>query len=414
MSRKKLVNLKWKDRYAKCTAKINKPAVRKLYWTFEPDGGNTALTRLGSMNRAGFFGCLQKMVLTTDKSGKCEHAHFRLSCAGLDKFKVKVSLKPDGSGAKVTDEFEVWRRIHISIKYMKPEFVPDLGPVKAEYEKHGTIVMRTAPAGAERVPHVEKSSTASCNAHRWKVSKPNLEARVLFVDKIRSDQRAETVVVTGAVNVKVKSGQLGLKTPWFLWEDDPEFARATVTGKGIGVYDITQYLVREGDRVFRTEIPDAAPMASVLEEALKRGQLTFKFDVRYAKYPNGFAYEKDAFIVIAHRNRGSQARGVAGKQGTIVHEMGHGFGLVRPKFQEYDATTGAPKGSRTVNSTYYDRGSGGHCSTGASGTKPDYENGSCVMFHAGHDARPQAFCPVCAKTVKAANLDPSQMPWPGV
>ncbi|MBI5167875.1 MAG: hypothetical protein HZA61_00160 [Candidatus Eisenbacteria bacterium] len=408
---KKIVNLGPNDIRANVTAKINKKAVRKLYWTFEADGGNTPLELLGRFDRAGYLGCLDKICLPTDKDGECKHDYFHLSCAGLDKFKVKVSLKPDGSGATVADEFEVWRQIHVSMKYMDSAFVPDLGPVKSEYAKHGTIVQRVTPPGGEKIAHIEKMPKKDWKKYRWAVTKSKQEARVLLVDKIRSETWAETVVPNTQMNATIGDADLAMRSPNFVWDEGGEFCRAKMTGAGFDV-DVTQFAKRVGDREIRLEFPEHAPYTQALKDEFKKGPVTLKINVRFGKYPNGFAIESEGFIVIANRGRTGGPKPVGPRQGTMIHEMGHGFGLVRPAYDHYEVADAKPVASPPPNNLYYDRGSGGHCRHGAGGTAPNYKKGQCVMFHEGHSARPHTFCPECAKIVKRANLAAARMPWP--
>lgn len=409
--RMKIVNLDPMGIRASVTGKINKPAVRKLYWTFEADGGNTPLELLGPKDRGGYLGCLAKICLPTDKNGECKHDFFHVSCAGLDKFKVKVGLKPDGSDAKVAEEFQVWRRVHLSIKYMKPEFVPDLGPVRAEYEKHGTVVLRVSPPGGERIAHVEKMPKQDWKNYKWAVTHAKQEARVLLVDKIRSENWAETVIPNAQMNATIGDADLGMRSPNFVWDEGGEFCRVQMTGAGFDV-DVTQFAKRVGDREIRMEFPANAPYTLALKEEFKKGPVTLKINVKFGKYPNGFAIEKEGFIVIANRGRTGGPKPAGPRQGTMIHEMGHGFGLVRPAYDQYAVADGKPVASPPPNSLYYDRGSGGHCSHGAGGSKPNFKKGQCVMFHEGHAGRPHAFCPECAKIVKRANLTADRMPWP--
>jgi hypothetical protein len=86
--------------------------------------------------------------------------------------------------------------------------------------------------------------------------------------------------------------------------------------------------------------------------------------------------------------------------------------MVPPKIQEYNDFNGNPiKSGLKKNPTHYMNG-GGHCSTAAGGAAPNFTNGTCVMFHYGHDGRGLAFCGSCAPIMKRVNLNRSDMAWP--
>lgn len=410
---KMIVNLSSIGRVANCKAEINKKAVRKLYWTFEPDGGdNTPMSLLARDDRAGFMGGSTQVSTYTNKDGVSEHKAFRVSCAGKDKFKVSVSLKPDGSGKQTAESFEVWRQIYVSFKYMDAAIMPDLGPLQREYKKHGTVVKKISPPGGEKIKHTEKISEDACMRLKWAVTKAKQEARILLVDKVLSEEWVRSVFTSRSLKVRVRDGAQARPNPYFLWDDAPKFAVGTVRGTGTSLYDITPFLVREDDRTFKLEIPSTAAMYTVLEEAAKKGPLEYSFNVRFGVYPNGFADEAQGFIVIATRLRTGGPRPVAGRVMTMIHELGHGFGLVRPTYQEYNDHTAKPYPAPTKNPKYFDVGSGGHCSTGATISGNNYSGGTCVMFYSSHAGRKPEFCPTCAKLVKAANLAAARMPWP--
>jgi hypothetical protein len=185
-----------------------------------------------------------------------------------------------------------------------------------------------------------------------------------------------------------------------------------VGGVGIGSYDLTPHLTRTGDREIRVAIPDGTPIATALEEAAGRGKLVYKFKVWFAEVLNGFASSATGRILIANRGSSDDSRPLAPRQGTVIHEMGHGLGMVPANVQEYNEFNGNPiKSGLKKNPTQYQNG-GGHCSTSAGGSDPNFRSGTCVMFHYGHDARTLEFCPSCAPIVKRLNLNRGGMRWP--
>jgi hypothetical protein len=86
--------------------------------------------------------------------------------------------------------------------------------------------------------------------------------------------------------------------------------------------------------------------------------------------------------------------------------------MVPPKIQEYNEFNGNPiKSGLKKNPTQYQNG-GGHCSTAAGGSSPNFTSSTCVMFHYGHNARTLEFCPSCAPILKRRNLNRADMKWP--
>lgn len=403
------------DRTVACDAKINKPAVRKLYWFCEPVGGNnTPLNFLRLSHRGGFgpSGASQ-IALYTDKDGVCKHDDFQLSVCGKDQFKVSVGLKPDGSD-KIEDEtYESWRRVYFSVRYMDPKFVFDFGPVLSEYRKHGIDPKQIAPAGgAPRIRYreiIEKPEQAYALVQD--VTEHGLEGRAVLVDRIWLSETREIRVRTKNLTVSIQGNDLALEPGNIVWPRDG-FASGEVSGKGIANFDVTPYLRRAGNFEVRIDIPSGSNLGKVLTEAAGRAKLTYRLKIKQCGILTGFAQKSSGRIIIANRGLADSPREVQPRQNTLIHEMGHGLGMVPAGFQEYNEFTGNPYPmGPTKNDMQYER-SGGHCSTGATGSAPNYVKGKCAMYHAGYDEIPLDFCGTCAPIVKRLNLNRSEMKWP--
>jgi len=414
--KKYIINLRDEDRSIHSKATINKKAVRRLYWFIEGEGGNTPLKYVPAKDRAGFgeAGSL-KFSMNTDKNGVCEHDEFRTSVCGLDKFKVSVSLKKDGSGKKTNEEYEVWRRVYFSVRYMDSKFLMPLGPVHDEYHKHGIWPKEIAPGGGSAKVKYQEVITKDTepDALIQPVTEHKLEGRVLLVDRIWLAYFREFTVVSKGRYIRLNAAKFASKveSSWMLW-DSRRPGKCSVGGVGIGNYDATPYMERTGDLELTVNVPDGTPAATALDEAAKRGKLKWKFRVWFIEVLNGFAWSQTGKIVIANRTLGSASRPLSPRQGTVIHEMGHGLGMVPVDIQEYNEFNGNKiKSGLKTNPTWYKNG-GGHCKTAAGGHYPDYIDGTCVMFHYGHSKRTLNFCSSCAPIVKRLNLNRSDMKWP--
>lgn len=419
--KKYLVNMEDSHRTIHSKVELDKKQKVGLYWWCEPvDGNNSPLKFVPAKNRAGFgeSGAL-RMWKKTDDQGVCEHDEFKLSVCGKDKYKVSVGTKKDGSDKKTADEYEVWRRVFFSVRYMKPEYVPAFGPVHDEYRKHGIWPEQIAPAGGS--PKVAYDATVRTYEQGYKlvqsVTESRLEARVVLVDRIwlanQRDLYVKTKLRSFTMDTNLQTGDASTSVDpgWMIW-DHPDFGTGSVGGVGIGNYDLKPYMTRIGDRRIKVNVPNGTPAATALDEASQRGDLSYKFTIWFADVLNGFANSQTGRILIAYRNTGSAPRPLAPRQGTVIHEMGHGLGMVPPTIQEYNEFNGNPiKSGLKKNPTRYMNG-GGHCSTAAGGSDPNFTDGTCVMFHYGHDARTLEFCPSCAPILKRLDMNRSGMKWP--
>lgn len=418
--KKYIINLKDDDRAIHSKATINKKAKRRLYWFIEAGGSNSPLKYVPAADRAGFGEAgSMKFSMKTDSDGVCEHDEFRMSVCGLDTFKVSVGLKEDGSDKRTNEEYEVWRRVYFSVRYMDAKFLVTFGPLHDEYHKHGIWPEQIAPGGGPAKVALKDPITRYEDGYALiqPVSQSRLEARVLLVDRIWLAHQREFICKTKMRNFRIASfPQTGDESTtvdpgWMLWTG-PKFATVTVGGVGIGTYDLAAYIQRAGDRAIAVNIPDGTPLATVLDEAASRGKLVYKFKVWFADVLNGFAQQSSGRILIANRNSSATSRPLAPRQGTVIHEMGHGLGMVPANVQEYNEFNGnvIPSGLKK-HPTQYMNG-GGHCKTNATGSNPNYIDGTCVMFHYGHDARTLEFCDSCAPVLKRRNLDRDGMLWP--
>ncbi len=414
--KKYIINLKSEDRAIHSKAEINKKAVRRLYWFIEPDGGNTPLKYVPAKDRGGFGEAgMMKFSMNTNKQGVCEHDEFRMSACGLDKFKVSVGLKKDGSDKRTNEDYEVWRRVYFSVRYMDPKFKLPFGPLHDEYRKHGIWPEEIAPAGGSaKVKYTEViTEYDEAAALVQPVTEHHLEGRVVLVDRIWIKFFREFTVKTKKLSFRLDASKWSkdVQSSWVLWISDHP-GTGEVGGVGIASYDFTPHMKRTGDREITVTIPSGTPIGTALGEAKDRGDLAYKFRIWFVKVLNGYARSDIGRIVIANRTRGSQSRPLSPRQGTVIHEMGHGLGMVPAKIQEYNEFNGNPiKSGLKKNPTQYMNG-GGHCKTGAGGSDPNYRDGTCVMFHYGHDGRSLQFCSSCAPIVKRRNLDRDGMPWP--
>jgi len=415
--KKLIINLHSKHRTVHSKAELNKKARRRLYWFIVPDGGNTPLKFVPAKDRAGFgeAGSL-KFSMNTNDQGVCEHDEFNLSVCGLDKFKVAVGLKEDGSDKQTNEEYEVWRQVYFSVRYMDPKFLFTFAPLHSEYQKHGIWPEQVAAGGGSAKVKYQQVITEynQADALLQPVTKHKLEGRVLLVDRIWIAFYREFTVKSKLRSFRISAEKWvsDAKSSWILWPTD-QFGTGSVGGAGIANYDFTPHMKRTGDTRIEVDIPDGTPMATALDEAKERGVLNYKFKVWFVKVLNGYANSDTGRICIAYRTRGSQPRAVSPRQGTVIHEMGHGLGMVPPQIQEYNEFNGNPiKTGLKKNPTQYQNG-GGHCRTGfTGGSDPDYIDGTCVMFHYGHDGRSLAFCGDCAPILKRLNMNKDDMQWP--
>ncbi len=414
--KKYIINLKSEHRSIHSKAELNKKAERKLYWFLEPDGGNVPLKFLPAAHRAGFGSAgAMKFSMNTDKNGVCEHDKFRISVCGLDKFKVSVGLKPDGSDKKTNEDYEVWRQVFFSVRYMDAKFIMPFGPVHDEYHKHGIWPKEIAPAGGSaKVAYKEViTKDTEPDPMMQSVTEHHLEGRILLVDRIWIASFREFTVRSNTRHIKIDVSKFASdpQPGWMLW-DSPKPGKCTGGGVGIGGYDCTPYMTRTGDLELTVKVPDGTPAATAMDEAKARGKLSWNFKIWFIEILNGFAWSTTGQIVIANRTRGAAPRPLSPRQGTVIHEMGHGLGMVAARIQEYNEYNGNPiKTGLKKNPTHYQNG-GGHCSTAAGGSSPDYIDGTCVMFHYGHSARTLQFCGSCAPIVKRLNLNRDDMKWP--
>lgn len=414
--KKLIINLDDRHRNVHSKAELNKKVKRRLYWFLEPGGGNTPLKYVPAKDRAGFgeAGAIRFSV-NTDAQGVCEHDEFRLSACGLDKFKIAVGLKSDGSDKQTNEEYEVWRQVYFSVRHMDAKFLFTFGPLHSEYHKHGIWPEQVAAGGGSAKVKYQEVITEYNEAEALvqPVTKAKLEARVVLVDRIWIKFYREFTVKSKlrAFRIDAAKWAKDVKSSWILWPSDQP-GKGVVGGPGMANYDFTPHMKRTGDTRIEVDVPDGTPMATALDEAKDRGVLNYTFKVWFVKVLNGYANSDTGRIVIAYRTRGSTPRAVSPRQGTVIHEMGHGLGMVPAKVQEYNEYNGNPiKTGLKKNPTQYMNG-GGHCSTAAGGSDPDYIDGTCVMFHYGHDGRSLEFCGSCAPILKRLNMNRSGMQWP--
>ena len=414
--KKLIINLKSVHRTVHSKAELDKKTKIRLYWFLEPGGKNTPLKFVPAKDRGGFGSSgVMKFAKNTDANGVCEHDEFRLSACGLDTFKVSVGSKKDGSDKKTNEEYEVWRRVYFSVRHMKPEFLFTFGPLHDEYHKHGIWPEQIAAGGGSAKVKYEEVITeyADAEALLQPVTEHKLEGRVVLADRIWIKFYREFTVDTKLLYFKIDTSKWAsdLKSSWVLWLNDQP-GTGSVGGVGIGSYDFTPHMKRTGDLEITVTIPSGTPIHTALNEAKDRGNLNYKFKVWFVKVLNGYANSDTGRIVIAYRTRTATPRALAPRQGTVIHEMGHGLGMVPAKIQEYNDFNGNPiKSGLKKNPTQYQNG-GGHCSTAAGGSSPDFTDGTCVMFHYGHDGRGLAFCGSCAPILKRLNMNRDDMAWP--
>lgn len=414
--KKYIINLKSSDRTIHSKAELDKKAKIRLYWFLEPGPNNSALKYVPAKDRGGFgsSGAMQ-FAMNTDDNGVCEHDKFQMSACGLDKFKVSVGSKKDGSDKKTNEEYEVWRQVYFSARHMDAKFLFTFAPLHDEYHKHGIWPEQVAAGGGSAKVKYQEVITEYDEAEALvqPVTKPKLEARVVLVDRIWIKFYREFTVKSKlrAFRIDAAKWASDVKSSWILWPSDKP-GTGTVGGVGIASYDFTPHMKRTGDTRIEVDVPDGTPMATALDEAKERGVLNYKFKVWFVKVLNGYANSDTGRIVIAYRTRGSAPRAVSPRQGTVIHEMGHGLGMVPAKIQEYNEYNGNPiKSGLKKNPTQYMNG-GGHCSTAAGGSDPNFTDGTCVMFHYGHDGRSLEFCGSCAPILKRLNMNRADMQWP--
>jgi len=414
--KKLIINLEGKHRTVHSKAELNKKARRKLYWFLEPGGSNAKLGLVPAKDRAGFGSAgTKKYAKNTDANGVCEHDEFRLSACGLDTFKVAVGLKPDGSDKQTNEEYEVWRQVYFSVRYMDAKFLFTFAPLHSEYHKHGIWPEQVAAGGGSAKVKYQSVITEYDEAEALvqPVTQPHLEGRVVLVDRIWIKFFREFTVKTKKRFFRIDAASFAsnVNSAWRLWPESKP-GSGTVGGAGIGSYDLTPHMTRTGNTEITVNVPDGTPAATALDEAKDRGDLNYNFKVWFVKVLNGYANSDTGRIVIANRTIGNIPRQIAPRQGTVIHEMGHGLGMVPAKIQEYNEYNGNPiKTGLKKNPTQYMNG-GGHCNTAAGGSDPDFTNGTCVMFHYGHDARSLQFCGSCAPLLKRRNLNRDDMEWP--
>ncbi len=396
--KKLIVNLTDDGRYVNSDAHINKKKVRPLYWFFEPLGSNNSgLDSVPKANRAGFGpNSAARGMYMTDENGVCKHRRFRLSVCGLDRFRVMVSADRAGNEPQTDETYEVWRRIYFSVRYMNAIFLFPFGPVHDEYHQHGIWPVEISPRGGARVRYQKILETREDGLNLAQgVTQPHLEGRIILVDRLW---------IAGARGLRgsTRRATATQTYPHDVWPDG-EFITGTVNGR-----DIRRFATRSGNSVQY----DFTSSNTLMRTLNSGGSLSIDARVKLlTKVLNGVAQSTTGRIVISSRTGISDTfRGIAPRQGTMIHEMGHGLGMVLQNIVRYDAASGNVV-SQTNNPTHYSNG-GGHCSTGASGSTPNFVRGTCVMYHAGHSGRPLAFCASCAPIVKRADLTRSRMRWP--
>jgi hypothetical protein len=410
--KKLFVNKDKEGRIIHSKAQINKPKIRPLWWFFEPVGENAPLKFLPKAHRAGFgANAAVKKMVPTDSDGVSAHNEFQLSVCGLDRFKVSVGLKRDGSD-KITDEtYQVWRRVYYSVQYMDAGFLFDFGKVHSEYHKYGIALKEIAPAGKKKLAHIPVLEDAmdALDLASAAVTQQKLEARIVLIDRLWLSDTWHLTKDAAPATYTVK-----LPKPNLVWPLGP--VSSVVKGTASGV-NIAPFATRAGNKV-RFNFSGNEDLAA----KAAKGELRLDYSIKILTNVLNGAALPDGRIVIAARSGikrsptsvtlTNEMRPESPRQGTMVHEIGHGLGMVQRSIREYDPETGNAVVKKSANPTYYQNG-GGHCSTAAGGTSPEFVNGKCVMFHYGHDARWTYYCSACAPIVKRLNLArerPTQWP----
>lgn len=397
--KKLVVNLDETGRNVESEGQITKPVVWKTYWFFEPVGSdNSPLGFVPKADRAGFGpNSASRIMRLTDSSGVCKHREFHLSVCGKDKYKVMFGVKRDGSDKIEAETYEVWRRVYFSVRYMRTKFLFDFSAIDTEYRKHGIWPVKIDPAGGARVPHTRILETRQAGFDLGPaVTEPHLEARFVLVDRMWISEWQTYTIRTGQLSKTITF-------PHDVWPEG-EFIRGVIEG-----VDVTTLATRSGKTV-TLNIGSNAALATRVQTRKVEGSITVKLR---QKVLNGSTEPgPTGRIVISSRTGiGPELRDVGPRQITMIHEMGHGLKMVVDQIQGYNEYNGNPIASQLIpNPTYYSNG-GGHCHTAASGTSPNYKNGSCVIFHAENPNRQSAFCGSCAPIIKRTNMNRDDMPW---
>lgn len=130
-----------------------------------------------------------------------------------------------------------------------------------------------------------------------------------------------------------------------------------------------------------------------------------------ASWNNGLSFTGTPVIAIADRTNW-RVRPAQGKKATLLHELGHRFGLAASG--DADSNTWREANTPDTSRDYYDSDMkdtpsyhrGPHCKAGVPSFKAPYDQWTpeCVMFGEAHRNRKSVLCPACKEDLRLADL----------
>ena len=403
------------------------------------------------MGRNGHFRFIEKAG-SAKPEGKEIRLYVDRSLPAAGGVKYKISAKYKKKVVESEKVLKTWRRIYYQPIKMSGVTIPALGAVTSEYEKSfiklkevggtGTITykknVRSEDWTGGRIALFKEAK----KAYTVRDFEPNVVA-IVWVEMIASRQEVE-IDVTQTPEFKLGARLFswgpttlnyeipGNRCVW--WDLEPKDDAAN-GGRGMWLISGSCSFIDNSGVVHR--IPDA----NVSIDTAKRisglgGYTTLKIEVP-ANVKNFFSSNKgklsiklrcvrgfsngyedpEANVVVVAKSGWFTPRDVAGRAQTLIHELGHKFGMVAEGVgRDPDPPATLYGGFRRAPIPDQKGHQGPHCSEGvtyvtvAPGRKEWQGNPACVMFGSGWASRPNSYCGKCTPIVRKLDCEGSGHP----
>ena len=420
-----VANLDRSGHHPRIKVRFDKPGAHRFSIKLLPQSFNALYTGTETARNARFLYQKDQKSYTTDGDGSkiLPLADFYVSAAGKDKYKLEAR---DDNGISVrTGNLEVQRLVYyVEIKMRSlTTAATSLAIMETEFAKHNIKLLKLPAVEMDDMPNIGaqdndrfKNLARVAYAGSQAVAKQPSVVAIAYTSHLAvknpNQLVAKSAVAVGPgkppVDISIVAVGLtsGALAPRFLWQ-------GLVPGEGWFVS--AKFLKDGGSAADEVDLPEAQCVA-VREPALTperaqkvrvdvtalpvgTGTLTLRVHV-VDRMRGGLSFAGGNLICICTKAWWNTIS-TANQNATIVHELGHTFGMV--------ANGGAKGPDKTAS--WYDSTKGhvgDHCFHGNAAGQPRYDRvehnaaAQCVMYGAGIGK--SAFCPDCVPSLRKVDF----------
>lgn len=354
----------------------------EVFWTIEPDSENYKFEPSNNSKNGGFSPGRYKLKNFTDIDG-ASSVEFNLSTYAGDKFTISASLN-DKSAEKILEEtFEVWKRLWYQVSYLKKYKSTNFTISEKSY-KENFIELKLSEKIEFAKPDNKKAAIGNFNFKKYKKiykgTKKPYEAHVILVDE-QYDRYSQTdtyrsSTTSGIFKCELEDNEtiwnLDSK-PWFVsgnW--NLTAADGTTRNGSISKANVKKKTAKKISFNLKTSVGKM--------KAGDKLDLSIKYLYSSGPFAGDGTYPPHNLIAM-------KGNGNSFINDTVVHEIGHGIGMVD-----------------SAVSTHYEL-DGDHCHEGATKVDTDWVGGKCVMFENGVNDGKSLFCEKCKPFVDMSEVN---------